>query len=333
VDLLDRASEELETQFAGLPQAQLDARLRLGKTYYNLGLMEESEREYRRALALAESEYGPDDARTADAQVSLSGTRRYFADFAGSDSLISLAIPTLERELGNDTRTALAYSELATTRYELRQDSLAMEANRRALAIHEAVSPEGSAEVASSLNNLGATLYGMGQKEEGTRLFERSAEMSRRLGDENGMELGGTLANLGAAYNGLERFDDAVRVTRESVSIMRETLGEDHQSTGFALSNFGAILNNADEHEEAAEALKEAIAIYARVLPPDHPTHGYPLLNLGNTYLDLGRYDEAERLILQARGLFEKHFGTEHRAFERTTEALDELAAARASAE
>ena len=322
-DLLDRASADLDSSLVGQYSTRYSARLRLAQTYYNLGLFQESRREYEHALALAEAEHGPGSTDAAIAHSGLANALTLLGEFVTADSLAQRAIAVLERDGGQTEELARAYGNLAGVKASLREEEGWVDAARRSLRLHREVAPEeGSPDLASAMNNLGMALYQTGDKEAGTEQFERSIAMSRRIQDP---EIIIPLANLGAAYSGLDRLDDAERVLREAVQSARELYGDEHQTTGFALDNLGVILLNQNRPNEAIPLFQESYNIQVAALGPDNPAVGYPLLNLGDAYVDAGRFDEGERRIREARVLFEAGFGTDHRAYERTTEALEAL--------
>jgi serine/threonine-protein kinase len=331
-DLLDQAAASLDTAFARQPAVRADAHDRLGRTYYDLGLLDEASAQYRLSLALHERLYGADDPRTATVQVFLATARRELSDYRTADSLYAVALATRERVLGADhPQTAVALSEIGTLRYQQGDNAGAAAAYRRMLDIEEGVLAPDDPGLAISYANLAAALAGLDQTDEAARLLQRAVgiDRARERTPQAEMNLANTLSNLGALYARAERFEDAARVQAEAVALFRRALGDDHPSTAFGLSNYGSTLTSLGRAREAEPLLRESVATYRAALGDENPTVGFPTINLAKALAAQGRTAEALAQARAARVLFVGGFEPGHWAIERADEVLAGLASAR----
>ena len=324
-DLLDRAAATIDSSLQDQPEVRGDAHLRLGRTYYELGLLDEARAQLRLALRLHERLHGSRDTTTALTQRLLGTVHRDLAAFGPADSLYALALATFEDRLGAESLPAAAtLAEIATLRYITGDSEGSAEAHRRVLAVEEASLPANHPETLISVGNLAVALFGL-DLDESTALLERQVAMYRahHPGDEEGRA--NALANLGAAYAARDRMDDAAEAQTEAVALFRSALGDAHPSTAFGLSNLGSSLTSLGRADEAEPLLREAVAIYRSASGERHPNVGYPLLNLAKALRDLGRIAEAERAAREAVALFSDGFGEDHPAVGSARETLEAI--------
>ncbi|OZC03482.1 serine/threonine-protein kinase [Rubricoccus marinus] len=329
-DLLDRAAADLDSAMADQPNVRADAHTRLGQTYYELGLLDEADAQYRLALALYERLDGPHALTTAAVQRGLGMVRRELADYDGADSLFALSLAThLDRRGERDEDTAGVLAEIGTLRYYTGDAEGSAEAHRRVLAIERALLPPDDIEIVLSIGNLAVALSALGEEARAIEMFEEQARLYRTVHPRQKLGLANTLANLGALYFSTGRPQDAARVQREAVALFREAAGDRHPSTAFGLSNLGSTLTSLGSAQEAEPLLREAVSIYRAASGERHPNVGFPLVNLAKALRDLGELSEAEAAAREAGELFREGFGADSPTLERVAETLASIDAKR----
>ncbi|MEM1056785.1 MAG: serine/threonine-protein kinase [Bacteroidota bacterium] len=320
-DLLDDAAARLDTAFAEQPETRATAHQYLGSTYYELGLLDESLVQHRRALSLYEELQGAQGPSTAIAQSYVATALRELAEYDAADSLYTLALANHVRRWGErDLRTAEVLAEIGTLRYYTGDSDGSADAHERVLAIEEAILAPDDPELVLTLGNLAVARTGQDRDEEAMALFERQIALLRTMDEP--VTLANALSNLGTIYFFLDREEDAADVQAESVALFREVLGNEHPSTAFGLSNLGSTLTSLGRADEAEPLLRESVEIYREASGERHPNVGFPLINLAKAVRDLGRLDEAERYTREAGELFREGFGADHPVMERVTETL-----------
>ena len=186
-EVLDAASLNIEGKFPDEPRVEAAIRLTMGNTYRSLGLHDESETHFLRALDLHRAEFGDNDERTVktshDLAVLYFEAGRYdeaepiylevlaaHIDLYGEDDLITLS-----------TLNNLAALYMNQGRYEVAESHLV-----RVVEVEKTrLGPEDPVTL-GSINNLAQLYKKQGRYDEAGVLFESILESHRRVsGDEH----------------------------------------------------------------------------------------------------------------------------------------------------
>ena len=172
----------------------------------------------------------------------------------------------------------------------------------RPLAVED---PARQANLAHSLNNLGARLARVGRYREAVDATEETVALYRPLAADNPAahqaDLAGALNNLGGRLARVGRYREAVDATEETVALYRALAADNpaaHQADlARTLDNLGGCPDGMGRYREAVDATEETVALY-RALAADNPAaHQADLAraldNLGGWLDRVGRYREA----------------------------------------
>jgi tetratricopeptide (TPR) repeat protein len=207
---------------------------------------------------------------------------------------------------------ALSY---ATGLYRNDQFTEAEEPFKRILAAYRELAntdPNALADVASTLNNLGA-LYGDLQRlPEAERAFEEALKIYRTMAVASPAvylpDVALALNNLGSLYNNTRRqqqaemaYDEALKTYR---MLARTDPGANLPYVASTLNNFGSLYKNTQRLPEAEKAYDEALKIYRQMAETD-PNANLPdvasmLNNLGALYGITRRLAEEEKAYYEA---------------------------------
>jgi len=304
-DLLDRASRRLATELSGQPAIEADLRLTLGETYYNLGELEEAEREIGRSLALSESG-GAGETAIAAARLALAKTLNELgrwpeAEAAARRALADLVPPAPAAGSGEARPAALdgrLRDVLGVSLQNQGKSDEAIAVGRDAVASLRAADDRGS--LAAALNNLAIALGNRGEIADAEALHRESVEQARaEWGDEH-PQVAEALANLAGALDMQGKFDDALPIYREALALQEELLGEQHFDVVRTLTSYANLLALMHRPAEAEPVARRARELSMRSLGGEHPLTAYAENILGGALLDLGRAREAEEVIRAA---------------------------------
>jgi serine/threonine-protein kinase len=217
---------------------------------------------------------------------------------------------------------------------------------RTALALRsEAHGPE-HAEVAESMDDLGALLTSRGDYDEAEPLLRGGLAQRRRLLGEGSLKVATSLTNLGKLLHHRGDLSAAEPLRRQALSIRQEHYGEDHIDVPSSMLNLAAVLQargrNAEaerlyrgaltiyvklvgrEHSDVSDVLnnlatllmrsglRESLAIRRSVLGNDHPNVARSLSNLGGLLSGMGDRKAAEPLLREALAIRRKRLGEDH---------------------
>ncbi|OZC01875.1 tetratricopeptide repeat-containing serine/threonine-protein kinase [Rubricoccus marinus] len=267
------------------------------------GDYEESERHYRRALALAQEAFPPGHASVAEATNNLAYLLSDVSREGALEEAIRLgtrALALTQEALGPDhLDAAQTHNNLGAYLYTADRGSEAAEHYRKALAIRE--SNLGTHPlVANTLSNLANLLNSEGNAEEAVVLFERAIEIwSQTLGD-NHPSISTGLYGLGGAYRDLRRWEDAERAYQRSLDLDRASLPPDHPYIADGLVSVGQIRNEGGRYRQAEAVLREALAIRLSREDTSEEDLAVARAALGYCLLRQKRSEEAIPLLEQA---------------------------------
>ena len=275
VEVLGRASAQLDTALADQPEVRAAALASLGLTYIGLGRLAEAEQHLRRALALQEAALSPNHPDVGDTAANLALALQDQGKFAEADSLFRRVLVVNRAAFGEVNKEyATALSNLATFLFARGDTTDLAEAESlqwRAFEIDRELFGERHRDVAVDLGNLATLRSVRGDDEEAETLYRRALDINRDLlGDRHAATLT-DMNNLGVTLAQLGRHAEAETLLREVLRLRRETLGETHPHVANTLLLLGRIRQMQADPTEAAEHYRAALAILEPRYPEDHP--------------------------------------------------------------
>jgi tetratricopeptide (TPR) repeat protein/CHAT domain-containing protein len=181
--------------------------------------------------------------------------------------------------------------------------------------------PDGHADIAASLNNLGAVLGEMGRLETASSYLQEALAMRRRLYPaskypDGHPELATSLSNLGAVLRAMGRLEPALEYQQEALAMKRRLYPESkypdgHPDVAGSLYHLAVLLQAMDRLEPALACNQQALAMWGRLYPkakyPDgHPVLAMSLNNLGLVLQAMGRLESALDFYEQALAMMRR---------------------------
>jgi tetratricopeptide (TPR) repeat protein len=175
------------------------------------------------------------------------------------------------------------------------------------------------ADLARTLNNLGALYSETGDLRKTKRFYEEALIIRRELAEKDPElyqpELVGSLINMGNIYSEVEKPEKAEAALQEALKIERSYMDAqlkeqnlpEHSVTGWRyvtiLNNLGSIYDSTGRPSEAEDSYRQAVEqsrILVQISPAYRPTLAMALANLGTLYADTNRFNDAEAMIHEA---------------------------------
>jgi len=285
-EVLDKASKDIDTSLAKDPDMQAQLMATMGDVYLSLGLYNQAEALFRKALDTRLRLFGPPNRtvilnKKALADVLKDETKFQEAEKYGRDAMES------------------AWKSLGPGDPDTIQTGLSL-----ALVLNsEGRFPDSETTDRQLLANV-AQVKNPSLRDDLTRQIQTSLAI-----------------NL--AYQG--KFAEAEKSFRAVYEIVRKTLGPDHPSTLRSLGNIGSILLQQNKYSEAEGVYKQVLEGDRRVLGAEHPITLMFMNNLGLVYLNQKRYPEAEGLYRQLLEIQARVVGPESRQSLDSKAALGEV--------
>jgi eukaryotic-like serine/threonine-protein kinase len=228
-----------------------------------------------------------------------------------------------ERHLGAslalESRASLTALERADTRarlvnvlYGSGKYKEALPVAEEALELRRAALGTEHADVASSLDDLGAIHVSLGDVARAEPLMREALAIKRVVLPDADPKLAVGLNNLAFVMRMRGNPQDAETMFREALAIDRRTLGDEHPEVATKLINVAVVLRDQRRAAEAEPFAREAVAIRRKVLGGRHPALANALDVLAGMVEDQGRDAEAESHLREALGISRDANGEVH---------------------
>jgi tetratricopeptide (TPR) repeat protein len=273
LEIVDRASGNVDAKFAGQPLVAAKIHLTVGSVYAGLGETEKAENHLRTAKTLFETHAGPDDPRTLEVNHALAVLLRVNrAAYQEAEALIRHVLDVRQRMLGPDhPDTLTAMLELAHVRNERQAhdeaENLFTEVEQQAITALGVSAPL----ALDAREGVIGTLRDRGEWQAAKVLKQDLLEMRTRvqgLAHPSTLE---TLADLVSMMRALqEDFPTAAELIEQGLALSRPIFAE-HGPTATLNSQKAVLLNHQGRCEESL-ALRHLLWTNAVLAAgPNHP--------------------------------------------------------------
>ena len=293
-EVLDSAAARIDTAPASKPQPEVEVAVRdaIGRTYEELGLFSEAERQLRQAIDRTPADADP--LFRARLKARLASILFNGGDYRAAIPIAEEALQVRRKLLGEkhpDVATSLA--DLGTMRLANKESGPAETLLRESLAIRREVSPPNDPKLPVVLNNMAFILREKGDNKGAEAMMREALEIDRRIYGNDHPEVATRLANLSVFLMDQRQYDAAVAPAREAVAIRRKVLGNDHPNLASALDPLSTALWESGQRDEVVAMKREALAILQRTVGEAHSDTGRQHHNLGRVLADSGNHREA----------------------------------------
>lgn len=264
-------------------------------------------------LAITMSFAAPGLAQKGDlsAQSARINALRSAGKYSEALPLAQAMVASLEKA-SNSRDLAAALNNLAQIYADQGHDDQAEPLHKRAIALMEKGTGQGSVEIAPLLNNLAALYQRQGRFTEAEPLFKRALAVSEKSLSREHPDVGRALNNLATLYVKQEHFAEAEPLFQRALAIYQRAAGPEHPAVATVLNNIGQVDRDLERDADAEAPIKRSLAIREKVLGSDHPDVARSLNNLAGLYEHQKRYAEAEPLYRRALSIRERALGPDH---------------------
>jgi esterase/lipase superfamily enzyme/tetratricopeptide (TPR) repeat protein len=271
---------------------------------YQAGKYAEATGIAKRALTVAELQFGPDDAKVGTALNNLAELYRAEGRYAEAEPLYNRALATDEKALGpSHPDVGLVVNNLAQLYLAEGRYAEAEPLYKRALTTDEKALGPDHAYVGVQRNNLAELYRAEGRYAEAEPLYKRAlATEEKALGPDHPY-VGFCLNNLARVYDDQGKVKDAEPLYQRAVAVAEKALGPDHPIVAGMRSNLGGAYKSQGRYGEAEPLLQSALEINEKVFGPTHPAVAYSLSQLGDLYRLEGKCGQSETLFQRAQNI------------------------------
>lgn len=300
-EILDKASNDIQTGLAADPEAQAQMLEVMGEVYDGLGLFSRSESLLTRAVDTRRRVLGVDHPETLMSMDNLAWVLLEEGHPAESEKLQREALQMRRRVLGSrDKHTLASMVNLASALNAQGRFGDAETLQREALDVLRQTRGLEDKETLTTMNNLGNTLSFEHKYKELEQLRRENLEIRRRVLGPEAPETLSSMINLGDILYQEGKYEDAEKLDRETLEIQRRVEGPEHPETLLSMYNLTLVLNKTGRYKEAEALGRTTLEVRRRLLGPEHPRTMLAMVSLAISLLEQKQYPEAEKLLTQA---------------------------------
>jgi eukaryotic-like serine/threonine-protein kinase len=169
---------------------------------------------------------------------------------------------------------------------------------RRALEIRKANYPEGSLEIAQSMDRLSDPLSLLSNLKEAEQLLREALAIQRRALPASDPSVGTAMNNLAQILLLQGNYSEAESLLREAVQL--EAPIADNPGLARTYDNLAKTLTALNKLEEAEEFMRQALQTRLAAFPAGHPEIALGQNNLATTLMSAKKFAEAEQLYKES---------------------------------
>lgn len=284
-----------------LPKAEVSSNL--GIACLELGLLDDAEEAFQRALSLTEGEVGPYNTRL----ISIINNLGSLAQARGAhQAALGYFERVHEAELALfgpvDVRIAMSLNNVGSSLSALRRDDEAVRYYERSIAAYESSDHHG-VDLARPVGNLAVAHLRAGKLDEAEAGFLRAIELIEAESGPTQADLSIHWFNLASVHLQREEYDRAREALERCNEIDETALGRDHPNVAQNLGALASIHVHLGEPAEARGLLEEALAIFAK-FELDPVTVSDTEFELAKLLWDDGEHERARALVSNAEAVF-----------------------------
>ncbi len=227
--------------------------------------------------------------------------KRLDADGGGEGSLKNQ--PMVEAGV----RSTIGNTLVALGRYEE-----ALPVLQRALELRRAVSPDGSLQIAQSLDLLASVHQYIGRKADAVRLYREALAMRQRFAPADDPLLGIAMGNLGQSLWASGEFAEAESMLRGALAIELARPSKVPADRARTHDNLAKVLTELNKLDEAEQQMRAALDLRVAAFPAGHPEIALGQGNLATVLIKAKKLPEAEQLLRAALVIRQATLSTTH---------------------
>jgi serine/threonine protein kinase/Tfp pilus assembly protein PilF len=311
---LDRAAARIAGKFGKQPLVEASIRQTIGKTYMDLGLYPDAQKQLERALDLRHRILGYEHPDTLATMNELAILYRDQGRYVQAEPLFTNVLELRRRTLGQEHLDTLSTMNSLAELYRQQGKHGQAEALYAKVLEHQRRVLGGEhPETLVSMNNLALLYLDEGKYEQAEALLTQALRAQRGVQGEEHPDTLTSMNNLALVYRSQGKYGQAEALYAKVLEIRRRVLGEEHPDTLTSMNNLAGALSSTGGHNIEVEALlRKILDVRLRVLGEKHLDTLNSMNNLAVLYRNQGNIPQSEQLFTKALAIARRLLGEEH---------------------
>ncbi|MCB9885664.1 MAG: serine/threonine protein kinase [Planctomycetes bacterium] len=306
--LLDDFTQGVTGRLESTPGVEASLRQVMGNAYLGLGLLDDAEACFQRAVDCSRRAYGAENDWVVACLTGLGQALGEQGKYQEAETTFREAL-AMARKLHGEEHPDVAglLGDLGLDVQKLGRLDEAEQLTTQALEAKRRLLGEGHGRVALSIDNLSGIYRDKGQLDKAVELSREALTLRRaELGDRH-PQTQLSLNNLGCLLIEAGEFEEAETLLTEVLTIRRESLGEESPFVATSYANLAWCLQRRGRDDDAKGMFRTALAIWRKL--PDDPHLAAGLEGLAAILGKQGEREEALKLYREVTAIKRKMFG------------------------
>ena len=311
--VLDRAAKNIQGKFDNQPTVEAAIRDTIGRTYLDMGLYPEAQKQLERALELERRTLGPENPETIETMIHLGNVADSVRKSSEAEASFKQTLATANRVLGPDNADTLnAARGLANAYFHQGKFAQAQPLYDRVLQSRRRVLGPENPDTLMAMNNLAADYSDEGKNAEAEALFSQVADAhSRALGPDHPDTLL-AVNNLADVYVAEGKYVEGEALLSRNIEARRRALGPEHPDTVSSMLDLANAYLAQGKYAQAEPLFRQVYEARRRVFGPEHLNTLLALGGLAVALENQGHYAQAEPLFKQIVETMRRVLGPEN---------------------
>ena len=322
-EILDKASNDVNTGLANDPVLQSRMMNVMGTVYDNLGLFAQAEPLLRHALEVRQSTLGNKNKDTLQSMYQLAEVLTWEGKRDEAEKLCRQSLEGRRSVLGPEHRdTLISMNWLVWILFIEGKYAGAEKLGRETFADTKRALGSQDNITLSAMSRLGVVLSEEGKYPEAEGIVRQVLETRRQmLGPENPDTVAVTV-NLGNVLMNEGKFAESEKLFRDVLPVTQRLYGPENPKTLMTVENLAIAVKDQGRYAEAEKLERAALALELAKFGPDNRSTLITMSNLAETLAGEGKYTEAEQLLREAIDGKRRTLGPEHPSVFNSIDAL-----------
>ena len=273
------------------PELQFKFFQNTGNLYHAKGNLNEAEKQYQKALVLADASYGKKSNEYADILLRQATLAKDKGAYNVSEPLFKQALELVDN---NSVAAAAIYNNLAILLQQMGRLDEAEKQFELALSIYKNSNQGNNIDYVLTQENL-ATLYSLqGNSKKALQLLEETVTLNKQIFGTESPNYATSLHNYASLLQNEKRTQEAKPIFEEALIIRRNSFGVNHPSYANTLHNLAVLAEDEKDYKLADDLLNQVIAIRSNLYDENHPSYTAALFSRAVLKQQMDEFDEAK---------------------------------------
>jgi len=302
LDMVDKASAELDTRYADDPTTRATLHDTLGQIYTRLDEMEKAKGHFEAGVRVCEEhpDAFPDGLMRLQCMGNLASLAAMNREWQESIDLNTKTVAEYGKlGIAKHINLAIVHSDMGVAYRNLNRFEDADRSYQAALAAVPDDKQDNSL-VPVLMGNRATLMEAMGRINDALPLMRRSVELTEKIDGEDSMQAAISRGNMAFMLITAGRAEEGIAHQEKALASLLRSAGESNTTALVAMNNLGKMYQDTRQYEKARALYERAIGIYKTQRGGNDPGMVPPMINYAATLGEMGELERSAEVAKEA---------------------------------